>query len=222
MYLSLAYKEWLKIRWWAVGSLILELLMLIYIFTNLRAVIEYNSAEIFWNSIIYKSYLFFESLRYIPFFIGILISGAQYLPEVLDMKLKLTLHLPLLENRILLFLNIFGATILAALFTILIVILLICLNILFPREINYAIFLTIIPWSLAGFLSYFFVASILIEPVWSRRVVIAVVGFIIINEFLVNVILGSFINVINILLIITLLYNYVHMLSGLRFKRGAK
>lgn len=222
MYKALAYKEWLKIRWWAVGSLILELLLLIYIFTNLRTVIEYNSAEMIWSSIIYKSYMFFQSLKYIPFVIGIFISVAQYLPEVLDLKLKLTMHLPLEENRVLLFLNLFGTTTLFILFIPLVIVLVIGSSIVFPSEITYAMILSIIPWFLAGFLSYFFVSAIMIEPAWGRRLVIAIIGYFLINEFLVDVILGGFIKIIVILILFTLLYNYVHMLSGLRFKRGSK
>lgn len=222
MYKALAYKEWLKIRWWAIGSLILELLLLIYIFTNLRAVIEYNSAEMIWSSIVYKSYMFFQSLKYLPFVIGIFISVAQYLPEVLDLKLKLTMHLPLEENRVLLFLNLFGTTTLFILFLPLVIVLVIGSSIVFPNEITYAMLLSIIPWFLAGFLSYFFVSAIMIEPAWGRRLVIAIIGYFLINEFLVDVILGGFIKIIVFLTLFTLLYNYAHMLSGLRFKRGSK
>ncbi len=222
MYKALAYKEWLKVKWFAIGALIIEVAFLIYIFANLRAVIEYNSAEMIWSSIIYKNYMFFGNIKYLPFIIGIAISVAQYLPEVLDMKLKLTLHLPLEENRVLLFLNLFGTSLLFLLFLPMVVILYVGSSIVFPNEIVNAMLLTISPWFLSGFVSYFFVSSIMIEPTWGRRLVFAIVGFFLANEFLVDVGYGSFEKIILILFILTLLYNYIHMLSGLRFKRGSK
>ncbi len=222
MYKALAYKEWLKLRWFVIGSLIIEVMLLFYIFGNLRAVIEFNGAVAIWSAVVYKGHMFFSILKYLPFIIGIAISVAQYLPEVLDMKLKLTLHLPMEENRVLLFLNLFGTSLLLLLFLPLVLILFVGSSVVFPSEIVNAMLLTIFPWFLAGFISYFFVSSIMIEPAWGRRLVLTVVGFFLANQFLIGVGYGSFQKVILFLFIITLLYNYVHMLSGLRFKRGAK
>lgn len=222
MYKALAYKEWLKVRWFVLVAAIVETIVLIYIFANLRAVNEYNDALMIWTSIIYKKYMFFGIIKFLPMLIGIGVAVAQYLPEVLDMKLKLTFHLPLKENGILFFLNMYGASILFVLFIPVFVVLFVGVGFIFPSEIVNAMFLTMIPWFLAGFLSYFFSTAIMIDASWSRRILLVVSALFLIKEFLINTGYGSYQPIIIPLVIITLLFNYIHMLSGLRFKRGAK
>ena len=222
MYKSLAYKEWLKLRWVALAAFGLEVIALIYIFSNLRATIEFNSAFDIWNAIVYKSYMFFGAIKYIPIFIGLLIGIFQYLTEILEMKLKLTLHLPLKENNVFIFLNMFGSMLLLALFLPVVVILIIGSNLVFPAEITYATMLSIAPWFLAAFVAYYFVAALMIEPLWSRRIVIAIVAFIIVNPFLLGTGYGVYEPILFLLFIILLAFIGLHILSGLRFKRGAK
>ena len=152
MYKALAYKEWLKIKWVVIAGFVLETALLTYIFTNLRAITEYNSAVTIWSTIIYRSYMYFDIVMYVPILLGFAVAVSQYLPEITDMKLKLTLHLPMEENRVLLFLNIFGITILFLLFLPLSIVLIIGSISVFPSEIVFAMFLTILPWFLAGFL----------------------------------------------------------------------
>jgi hypothetical protein len=222
MYKSLAYKEWLKIRWFTLGAFALEVVVLIYIFSNLRAVVEFNSAVSLWNVIIYNSYMFFDSIKYIPLLIAIVIGVAQYTPEVLQMKLKLTLHLPLKEKNIYVFLNMFGTAVLAALFIPIFILLLIGSSSVFPSEIIYATILTIIPWFLAAFLAYYFIAAILIEPLWTRRVLIISIAVILINPFFYGAGYGAYQLILLPLFIFTLLFSYLSLFPGLRFKRGAK
>ena len=156
MYKALAYKEWLKIRWFAIGALGMEVLALIYIFANLRAILEFNNVVMLWTSIVYKNYMFFNQIKYLPLAVGVTISVAQYLPEVLDKKLKLTLHLPMDESKVLLFLNLFGTIVLSILFIFIITALMIGSSIVFPSEITSAAFLSLLPWFLAGYMGYFF------------------------------------------------------------------
>jgi hypothetical protein len=222
MYKSLAYKEWLKVRWFALGALGLEIIVLIYIFSSLRATIEFNSAVNIWSAIIYKNFMFFQPLQYLPLFIGLGIGIAQYLPEVSEQKLKLTLHLPLKENIIFLFLNLFGTLLLLALFLPVILILIIGSSTSFPSEIINATILTIIPWFVSAFVAYYFVAAIMIEPLWSRKVLLAVLGYIFVTPLLKEVGYGAYTMVLFALVIIAFFFSPLNLLSGIRFKRGAK
>jgi len=222
MYKSLAYKEWLKLRWVALVALGLEVIALIAIFSNLRAAVEFNSAFDIWNVVVYKSYMFFGLIKFVPIFIGLLIGVFQYLPEILDMKLKLTLHLPLKENNVFIFLNMFGTLILLGLFLPVVLILIIGSNLVFPAEITSATILTIIPWFLAAFISYYFIAAIMIEPLWTRRLLISIVAFILVTPLLLGTGYGVYKLVLLPLFILVLSYTGLHILSGLRFKRGAK
>ena len=222
MYKSLAYKEWLKLRWIALTALGLEIVALIYIFSNLRATIEFNSAVSIWSAIIFKNYMFFQPLKYIPLFIGLGIGIAQYLPEVSEQKLKLTLHLPLKENVIFLFLNLFGTTLLLLLFLPVIIILIVGSSTSFPSEIIDATLLTLTPWFFSAFISYYFVSAIMIEPLWSRRILIAIVGYIFVNPLLLGTGYGAYQIILLPLFFIILFFASLNLLSGIRFKRGAK
>jgi len=222
MYKSLAYKEWLKLRLVALVALGIEVIALLIIFSNLRAAVEFNSAFDIWSVVVNKSYMFFGPIKYIPLFIGLLIGVFQYLPEILDMKLKLTLHLPLKEKNVFIFLNMFGTLILLGLFLPIIILLILGSSLVFPSEITYATILTIIPWFLAAFISYYFVAAIMIEPLWMRRIVISVVAFILVNPLLLSSGYSAFQLILFPLFLIVLAFTGLHILSGLRFKRGAK
>jgi len=222
MYKSLAYKEWLKVRWFALVAFGLEIIALIYIFSNLRATLEFNSAFDIWNVIIFRNLK--ELLDTYSPKKGIFLFEAneQYLPEILDMKLKLTLHLPLKENHVFLFLNFFGTLLLLALFLPVILIIIAISRSIFPAEIVSATLITMLPWFLAAFVLYYFIAAIMIEPLWVRRVILAVVGFVWVMQFLFDTGYGAYQNVLLPLFVITLLFSVLHLLSGLRFKRGAK
>ncbi len=222
MYKALAYKEWLKVRWFVLAAMGLEIIVLIYIFSNLRAIIEFNSAVNIWNYVVFRNLMFFEPIKYIPLFIGIIIGVAQYLPELSEMKLKLTLHLPLKENNVFVFLNLFGTLLLFLLFLPVVLILLAGSSIVFPQEIITATILTIIPWFLSAFIAYYFLSAIMIEPLWSRRVLILLVGFVWVFQFLMGSDYGEYKLVIFSLFILVILFSYINLLSGLRFKRGAK
>ena len=222
MYKALAYKEWIKIRWFVLSALGLEVITLIYIFSNLRATLEFNSAVNLWNYVVFRNYMFFDSIKYIPLLIGVLIGIAQYLPELSEMKLKLTLHLPLKENNIFIFLNLFGFIILLLLFIPVLIIIGIGSAAVFPKEIVFATFLTIAPWFLAAFVAYFFISAIMIEPQWIRRGLLLIVGFIFTKLFLLDAGYGEYKFILFPLFIFVLLFSYLSLLSGLRFKRGAK
>jgi len=222
MYKALAYKEWLKVRWFILAAMGLEIIALIYIFSNLRATIEFNSAVNIWNYVVFRNFMFFEPIKYIPLFIGILIGVAQYLPELSEMKLKLTLHLPLKENNVFVFLNLFGTSLLLMLFIPVIVILLLGSSAVFPREIINATILTITPWFLSSFIAYYFISAIMVEPLWNRRVLILLVGFVWTQQLLLDTGFGEYKLIIFSLFILVALFSYINLLSGLRFKRGAK
>ena len=108
MFKSLAYKEWIKIRWTYAVSFGVGVIVLFVIYLNIRAVVEFNNANVVWNYIVFKNYMFFAQFEFIPLLIALAIAVAQFLPEVQNLRLKLTLHLPLKENTILIFLITFG------------------------------------------------------------------------------------------------------------------
>jgi hypothetical protein len=166
--------------------------------------------------------MFFDSIKFLPILIGILIAVAQYLPEMIDSKLKLTLHLPLSEENIFTFFNLFGTTLLVLLYVPVFLILLFGSSLVFPTEIIDAIALSIFPWFVAGIAVYYFVALAILEPIWGKRIVILIVGFILTKVFFYDAGYGAYSNINLALFIFTLLLFPLIQLPGFRFKRGVQ
>ncbi len=223
MYKSLAYKEWLKVRWFFIGALFIEAVFLFSLFINLRAILEFNAAQNIWNSIVVKNYIYFTQIKFIPLILGFMIAVAQFYTEIQDNKLKLTLHLPLKENNALLFMVGFGFVLLFILFFLLSIILAIGSSTVFPAEIIKAMLITLFPWLLAGFAVYFIVANLFIEPLWiTRRALLLIVGAEFISLLFITKGYANYKFVLLPLTLITLVFGYIILLAGFRFKRGAK
>ncbi len=223
MYKSLAYKEWLKVRWFFIGALVIEAIFLFSLFINLRALLEFNAAKDIWNSIVNKKYVYFNQIKFIPLILGFMIAVSQFYTEIQDSKLKLTLHLPLKENSSLLFMIGFGFTLLLILFSFLSLTLIVGSSVVFPAEIIKSMFLTIYPWLLAGFTVYFVVANLFIEPLWiTRRALLLIVGAEFISLLLISRGYAAYKYILIPLTFITFIFGYIILLAGFRFKRGAK
>lgn len=172
MYTSLLYKEWLKIRWAFWGMTLLSLLVLIYILLNVAYDMEYLTPKGFWGYIIERNYQFFSNIQYIPVLTGIVLAFAQFSPEMNSSRLKLTMHLPVKENTMLFQMISIGFFLLLVLFILIAFVLGIISNIYFPAEIVSFALNNSFLWLVGGFAAYFLSAAIIIEPIWSRRLIL--------------------------------------------------
>ena len=108
---ALIYKEWLKIRWAALITLAVFLLVLVKMTLYMSYTIRIVGANSFWNDVFIRGLLYFDDLLYIPVVTGIVIAAFQFFPEITENRLKLTLHLPMRENSILMHMAIMGASV---------------------------------------------------------------------------------------------------------------
>jgi len=167
---SLAFKEWLKVRWVFLGLFAVSIAAIIYIYMEVSHGIEINGAIVFWGYIIAYKIPLASDISYLPFVTGVVIALVQFYPEVNNGRLKLTLHLPVKENRILFMMAAFGGGLLFLLAIINLLLIWSFALSYFPKEIADFTVWSVIPSYLAGIIGYFAVAAIMIEPVWSRRV----------------------------------------------------
>ncbi|GAB4332455.1 MAG: hypothetical protein Kow0037_09980 [Calditrichia bacterium] len=220
MYRSLMYKEWLKIRW---GSLFMTLLLIavnIYIYIILSYNLRFIEAADYWYGIIFMGEEFYNLLTYLPLAAGITIALSQYLPEITDRRIKLSLHLPLKENNILYTFTAFGVAVLSGIFAVAIGSLTIILCVFFPQQIVSQVLLTILPWFLAGFVGYAAVSFIVLEPTWSKRIVYILLSTAVLNLFYENFWYGIYARFLPVLLAIIILLAPAVLFSGLRLKKG--
>jgi len=218
MYKAIVYKEWLKIRWAYAAMFILSILIVTYIWLMLSKQMEFNDAKALWGVIIFRKYKFFNDLQYIPLLIGAVIGAAQYAPESSQSRLKLTLHLPVKENKILMQMLLTGFLLIAALYAVITIYLTAITSSYFPREIVYDMLTTIFPWMLGGSAAYFTCGAVFVEPVWSRRIVLLIFSIAFLSLLYIE---GdhSFSSIL-LFTILTFLFPFWSLLTGYHFKRG--
>jgi hypothetical protein len=173
---AILFKEWIKLRFWWALLLLGSTGWAAYLCLRLRHVHQFNDAVSVWHAWIFKSYLFFESYCYVPLGAGVLLGTLQFLPETLQKKVRLSLRLPLGENRVIgchLRAGLLGLALIlapaAALFTL-------TASVYFPAEFRANLALTLAPWALAGLAAYLWTAALLLESSWWRRVICLLLG----------------------------------------------
>lgn len=220
MWESIIYKEWLKTRWTLFVFTILGILILVNIFLQVRHDILFIGATEFWYGILFKGYNYGSLLKFIPFLTGLSIAIAQYFPETVNSRIKLTFHLPINENKILMGIHAYGLFCLLIIFSTFISIFLILSSIYFPSEIINSILITITPWFIGGISTYFMCALILLEPVWKYKVLYALVVYGYVSLYYLKSSIGAYAPALLSLLLVTLLSSIVVLFSGYRIRKG--
>lgn len=217
---SIIYKEWIKIRWALAGFLALGLAALAVMFLKVRHDILFVDAVNYWYSFLFRGFPYYTLLRFLPFVTGLGIAVAQYFPETVNKRIKLTFHLPVRENEILLKMHAFGLACILALFIILFIVFIAASSVFFPSDIVNPSVASIIPWFLGGLATYFFSALVLLEPVWLYRALFTLTGAGFVSMFYTSAVIGGYSKVLLSLFLLTILSGMVILFSGYRFRKG--
>jgi hypothetical protein len=218
---SVFFKEWLKIRWAAAGVLVAFLLMLGYIYLNTSYYMRFMEPNGMWYDVVIRGLIFYGDLYiYLPLFAGILIGTTQFVPEISASRLKLTLHLPMRENMMLLTMLFIGTAVMLIIFLISYIILSIIATLFFPVEVLWSLIITSLPWYLAGLIAYWAVAMISIEILWLVRVALLIVFFGFTNLLFYLSTFNTYENSIVIYLILSMFFAFQIFLSAYRFRKG--
>ena len=179
MFSSILYKEWLKIRRYLTIAVFLNLAVFGYFFISLRHLFAIEHAEMIWYQAFEIGTLHYTLIKYISIITGIIIGVAQFIPEMIGHRFRLSLHLPVKPNALVLF------SVLIGLFAVLLVSILDAFflyaitGMFFPHEAAVSALLTAIPWLWAGLVAYLGIALTALEPQLSRKLVylLITVGF---------------------------------------------
>jgi len=220
MWKSIIYKEWLKIRFFLIGFTVLGLTGVGYLFLNVQHGFTFSGGGNFWYNVLFMGMQFFGYFKYIPLFGGLLIAVAQYLPETVDKRIKLTFHLPLKENNVLLMMHAFGTGCLLLSFLLLLGVFTTLCTFYFPSEMVYGYIISVIPWFLAGFVAYFFVALVVMEPVWMYRLLYSLVGGFFVTFYLKSPVIAAYGPAIPGLSLLAILLSVALLFSAYRFRKG--
>jgi len=170
---ALLFKEWLKFRWYWTGALALHLTVWLRIFFDLRRRIGAEHAEMVWYQAVHLGMVLYQDIRYLPLFTGLVLAAAQFGPEVLGRRLRLTLHLPMNRDGMLLICLAAGLSGLLSLCFLDALFIPLILAHSFPATVALSSLSTMLPWILAGVLAYLGGVTLLLETSWRRRVLLA-------------------------------------------------
>lgn len=219
MTFHLFYKEWLKTKWFVVASLVLGIGTILYAFIGLNSNIinaEGGSQYVFeWFTRGGRPH--YGIFKNIPFIIALLIGVSQFLPEVLQKRIKLTLHLPLNEIVMLYTMVLYGFLVILGLMVIFMAVFFLIDIYFFPGEMHLMAINAFLPWILGGFATYFFVAMIAMEPNWKFRFLYAIIVYYLLDMFLLG---GDLSHLYWLLLVIVVIASLGMIYTANRFKIG--
>lgn len=178
MLTQILYKEWIKLRKTTLFLSIVALLIEAYIYFILNKNVHAYGPFETWYISLYWRFSFYDVLKFTPLLFGLITGFAQFIPEKINNRIKLTLHVPLSSRRIITHLLTGGLVQLSIIYILMIILFhIICLNVFDPLATN--IFFThTISWFLAGYSIYFCIAGIIIEPNWIKKIPMLLIAFI--------------------------------------------
>lgn len=217
---GLLYKEWIKLKWPFVGSLFVALFSTAYVFLTLKHDLKFSTPAQHWNMILFFQFKYYKYLNFIPLVISFGMAIAQFYPEILNKRMKLSFHLPYNENKVLLYMVAIGfsAVFVVSLFQMSLFVGL--SSIYFPREIVFHASISVATWLLASWFVYFWTSMVVIEPSWTRRISSISIGLICLFLFMESGGMGVHLPAFFYYLIIIILSFLTILYSGWRFRKG--
>lgn len=216
------YKEWLKTRWVLLGILLVFAAIGFYCFLNLSKVVEIRGGALLWEAMVEKDAILVDVFRYLPALAGIFLGLAQAVPEIQHKRLKLTLHLPYPQKRMLLVMVAFGLLILALLYALQACVSAVLLAQWLASELVSRVLRTMLVWYLAGWAAYLFTWALCLEPSWKMRVPVAGVASAFLYLLFLSRMPEAYNGFLPWLLAYTLLSGVLLFHGVARFKEGAQ
>nr|WP_320058717.1 hypothetical protein [uncultured Bacteroides sp.] len=220
MFKAIFYKEWIKTRWYLLLAVATTLGFAGYSMLRISRVVDLKGAEHVWEVMLSRDAIFIDVLQYIPLLVGMLLAVVQFVPEMQRKCLKLTLHLPYSQLRMVGAMLLYGLLVLSLCFAANFFLMGLYLQGVMAPELEQHILLTAAPWYLAGITAYLLVSWICLEPTWKRRIINLVMSVLLLRIFFLSVTPEAYNQFLPWLLIYTLLTASLSWLSVSRFKIG--
>ena len=219
---SLFYKEWIKTQRIIYLLYLIFIAVISYILLTTQQLIRTSGAVSVWENIIQKDLGLVDKIQYLPLLAGLLMALAQFTAEMQNKRLKLTLHLPVPETKIMGGMLYFGILNLLLLFLVTICSLYIALSINFAPEIVCANIMRALPWFTGGLTAYLLCAWICIEPVWKNRLLNSIPACGALAMYYWQAKSGAYNSFIPYLILLTIVSFSFPFYSTIRFKDGAQ
>lgn len=220
---AILYKEWIKLRWAVIIIAGLTVLSLAYSTGMINYYVEFQGASRNWLYVIAKSLLLknIMVIKILPLITGLTFALLQFIPEMVQKRMRLSYHLPIHEKKLLFSSIGIGFMFLLAEIIFLFLGLWMVISFTYPAEIVQKILISTIPWFLGGSAIYFLLSFIILETSWFYRIIYGIVAYGLIelnfraSTYDQYLFLWIFILIVAVMPI-TILF------SGHRFRRGTK
>lgn len=184
MFKSIFLKEWLKIKYPLFFLLIFSIFILSYFAFDLN--FQFSTIEpesMMWYRFIHLEHKPHFILYYFYLFVGIIVATSQFLPEIIQKRVKVTLHLPLnIFQNIFLHLLI-GIIFICSIITLFSISLLRIISDYYPKEIVQVVFEDSLFFSLISLLTYIFISLVIMEQNRIKQLLKAVFTFLFLFYF---------------------------------------
>ena len=219
---AIFYKEWIKMRWFCLVAAPFLAGFTAYALLRVQRVITFKGAAHIWEVMLEKEVVFIDILQYLPVLLGVLLALVQFIPEMTHKRLKLTLHLPFPQRKMILLMMSVGLAALAVLSAVQAFVLWCYFHTLLAPELVSRILLTSLPWYLAGLALYPLAAWVCLEPTWRRRVADILVAVGVCRLFFLSETPQAYDGMLPWLLALLLCVLFFPLLSVYRFKQGCQ
>ena len=161
---AILYKEWIKLRWYALLAVLVTTGVAAYCLLRMDRAVTLRGAGHIWEVMVLKNAIFIDYLQFVPLLAGVLAALVQFMPEMQRKCLKLTLHLPCSQQRMVFTMLAAGVLVLVACFAVNVLVMLAYLTTVLPAGLTLNILSAAAPWYLAGLAGYLLTAWVCLEP----------------------------------------------------------
>lgn len=217
---AIFYKEWLKTRRVFWVSITVAVCFAVYAVMSMNRVSTLKGNDHIWLIMLLKDNTFVEVVKMVPLIIGISIGVAQMAPEMVQKRLKLTLHLPYPQMRLVALMLLTGVAELVAIFGLQMLIIVVYDMQILASELVGRVVMTSLPWYICGINAYMITTAICLEGTWRHRVLIALVGTGLLSFYFVQSAPEAYNSVIWLLSAVTIASSLLAFRSVNRFKEG--
>ncbi len=217
---AFASKEWLKIRraWWI--GLGFNLVGLVYLFFHINHMFALEHAETIWYRAFVIATPHYASIKYLMVVTGLLLAAAQFVPEMLGHRFRLSLHLPVSPDRMVLLSVFMGLCMVAGFMLVDAAGLGLILSRFYPREAVISGLWTAFPWFFAGVTVYLGSALVLLEPWLTRKLICLVLTVGVTSMFFQGVTYEQMDKALLAPVVLTLLFIPAILLPAYRYRNG--
>ena len=217
---AIFYKEWIKTRWYLLLATLFMIGITGYSMLRIGRTIAIQGIDHLWVVMVQKDAIFIDLLQFVPLLTGILLAAVQFFPEMQRKCLKLTLHLPYSQKKMVMAMLAFGVLALFACFATSFIIMGVYLPQHFTSELVQRILVSAAPWSMVGIAEYLFVSCGSLEPHGSGRVLNLIIAALIFRVYFLAPGAEAYNSFLPCLTLYTLLIASLSWISVVRFKAG--